>query len=102
MDIYALGQACNDYRSIADERIRRRDPVAVWLHQYRHDGLFELSLYSARVDGGYLSQGSTHLINWIPGDGVYHGYPRERQGGALNHRYDVPMDAYLPNAQYEG
>ena len=96
MDIVALGQACEVLCHIADDRIRLRHPVGAWLQQYRHDGLFDLGLYTTPVAGGYLSAGRTRTINWIPGDGVYHGYPRARQGGPLNYRYDVPMDAFLP------
>jgi hypothetical protein len=97
VDIIALGQACEVLCSMPEDRIRGRDPVSLWLRQYRHDGLFALSLYTTPGDGGYLSQGSARTINWIPGDGVYHGYPKDRRTGPLNYRYDVPMNAYLPN-----
>jgi hypothetical protein len=101
MDIVALGQACEVLCGMPDDRIRGRDPVSLRLRQYRHDGLFDLSLSTTPEDGGYLSQGSARTINWIPGDGVYHGYPKDRRTGPLNYRYDVPMAAYLPNRSYD-
>jgi len=96
MDIVALGQACEALCNMPDDRIRGGDPVSLWLRQYRHDGLFDLALYTTPVNGGYLSQGSARTVNWIPGDEVYHGYPKDRRTGPLNYRYDVPMGAFLP------
>jgi hypothetical protein len=99
MDVSALGQACDEFCAIADHRTRTRDPFRQWLTQYRHDGMFDLRLYVTCHDGGYLSQGTFEMVNWIPGDGVYLGYPSERPGGAQNYRYEVPMDAYLPTVR---
>ncbi len=101
MDIYALGQACNEFCDISDDRARSRDPFRRWLSQYRHDGVYALTCYATRVDDGYMSLGSGEKVNWIPGDGVFHGYPSERPGGARNYRYIVPMDAYLPNVLHD-
>lgn len=101
MDIYVLGQACDEFCNLPDERARGRDPLGRWLTQYRHDGLFDLRSYVGRAEGGYMSHGSMGMVNWIPGDGVYHGYPSEQPGGALNYRYVVPMDAFLPGMRYE-
>ena len=98
MDVSALGQACDEFCAIRDQNARVRDPFRKWLTQYRHNGIFELTLYANKHEGGYMSQGSAEKINWVPGDGVYHGYPSERPGGAQNYRYDVPMDAYPPNS----
>jgi hypothetical protein len=43
-----------------------------------------------------MSHGSKGRINWVVDDGVYCGYPSASPGGARNHRYEVPWDAYLP------
>lgn len=96
MDVYGLGHACDEFCAIPDERVRARDPFVKWLNQYRRDGMYDLALYVTRVDTGYLSMGSEEMVNWIPGDGVYLGYPSARPGGAKNYRYEVPMDSYLP------
>lgn len=40
MDIVALGQACEVLCGMPDDRIRGRDPVAIWLRQHRRDGMF--------------------------------------------------------------
>lgn len=94
MDIVALRQACEALCGMSDDRIRGGDPIGIWLRQYRRDGLFDLRLYTTPTEGGYQARGSARSINWVPGDGVYHGYPKDRRTGPLNYRYDVPMDAY--------
>lgn len=101
MDICALGEACNRFCDLPDERARSRDPFGEWLSRYQRHGMYDLQLYVRRAEGGYMSHGLASAVNWIPGDGVYHGYPQERPGGALNYRYDVPMDAYLPGTSYQ-
>jgi hypothetical protein len=99
MDLDALGQACDAFCSLPDDRTRSRDPLGSWLTGYRHDGMFPLTLYVTRHEDGYLSHGSTSTINWIADEGTYFGYPSERPGGARNYRYEVPADAYLPAVQ---
>jgi hypothetical protein len=101
LDIYALGEACDQFCNLPDERARARDPFGQWLSSYRRHGLFDLRLYVSRADGGYVSHGTATIVNWIPGDGVYHGYPQARPGGTLNYRYDVPMDAFLPGTRFQ-
>jgi hypothetical protein len=44
-----------------------------------------------------MSHGSKGRINWIVDESVYCGYPSESPGGARNHRYEIPREAYLPN-----
>jgi len=96
MDVYGLGHACDEFCAISDDRERARDPFGQWLNRYRRDGMYDLALYVTRVDAGYMSMGSAEMVNWMPGDGVYLGYPSARPGGPRNYRYEVPMESYLP------
>jgi hypothetical protein len=96
MDLEALGQACDAFCALRDDRVRAHDPFGKWLSSYRHDGMYALSLYVTRHEDGYLSHGGSGSINWIADEGVYFGYPSERPGGARNYRYEIPADAYLP------
>jgi len=97
MELCDLGEACNRFCAMEDDRARSRDPLGVWLNGYRHDGIYDLALYTTRRDDGYMSHGSKGRINWIVEESVYCGYPSESPGGARNHRYEIPREAYLPN-----
>ena len=100
MDLDVLGQAADEFCAIHDDRVRARDPFGAWLNGYRHDGLYDLTLYVTRHEDGYMSHGSAGTINWIATEEVFFGYPSERPGGAKNYRYEVPADAYLPAAHH--
>jgi hypothetical protein len=96
MDLNALGQACDEFCAIDDDRIRARDSFGSWLNGYRHDGMYPLTLYVTRHEDGYLAHGSTWAINWIATEEMFFGYPSERPGGPRNYRYEVPADTFLP------
>ena len=96
MDVSALGQACDEFCGIRDDRARAHDGFGKWLNGYRHDGIYDLALYVTRHEDGYLSHGSMGMVNWIPAEGLYFGYPSDSPGGAKNYRYEVPWDADLP------
>jgi hypothetical protein len=102
LDLDALGRACDELCTIYDDRIRTRDPFGAWLERYRHDGLYDLTLYVTRHEDGYMSHGSAGTINWIASEEVFFGYPSARPGGARNYRYEVPADAYLPAVAHGG
>jgi hypothetical protein len=96
VDLIALGQACDELCAIEDDRARAKDPFGAWLLRYRHDGIYDLGLYATPQESGYMSRGSMGTINWIATEDWYFGYPSASPGGARNHRYQVPTDAYLP------
>jgi hypothetical protein len=100
MDLSTLGQACEAFCAIADPRARAHHPVRQWLTQYRHFGVFPLVNYGRPTADGYRSAGSAETVNWLLGDEVYLGYPSEQPGGALNYRYEVPVDAMLPGNRF--
>ena len=100
MDLYALGEACNDLFAIENDRARSNDAFGKWLTSHRRDGMYDLKLYVRPHEAGFMSRGTVGTVNWIPAEdeAVYFGYPSEF-GGPKNYRYEVPTDAYLPLKQ---